>query len=123
MICKKSALRLNLCGKDAFFLVLIPTLGLISVWSCFSLDQQVFSLLSQKPVNWDGNFWLKAFTYLGKAWLLIWLLLIWFLSTGRQRPVLITFLALIIISLTVIPLKVGVKRPRPNSIYIVQDAC
>jgi len=87
-----------------------------SGWSYFNLDQQVFSSLCQKPVNWDGNFWLKAFTYLGKAWLLIWLLLIRFLSTGRQRPVLIALLALIIISLTVIPLKIGVKRPRPYEV-------
>jgi undecaprenyl-diphosphatase len=59
---------------------------------------------------------LKAFTYLGKTWVLVWLLIIWFHSTGRQQPVLIAFLALILISLTVIPLKVSVKRPRPYEV-------
>jgi protein-S-isoprenylcysteine O-methyltransferase Ste14/membrane-associated phospholipid phosphatase len=97
-------------------------LGLIAAWSYFNLDQRIFSLLSQKPVNWDGNFWMKASTYLGKAWLLIWLLLIWFLLTGRQRPVLIAFLALIIISLAVIPLKVSVRRPRPREVITANQS-
>ena len=99
-----------------FLPAFILILGLVAVWSYFNLDQRVFSLLCQKPVNWDGNFWLKAFTYLGKAWLLIWLLLIWYLSTGRQRPILIALLALIIIFLTVIPLKISAKRPRPYEV-------
>ncbi len=116
MIYKKLTSKLNLSRNDMFFLAFIPILGLLAVWSYFNLDQQVFSLLCQKPVNWDGNFWLKAFTYLGKAWLLIWLLLIWFLATGRQRLVLIAFLALIIVFLTVTSLKVGVKRPRPYEV-------
>jgi protein-S-isoprenylcysteine O-methyltransferase Ste14/membrane-associated phospholipid phosphatase len=104
-----------------FFLVLIPTLVVIAAWSYFNLDEEVFLLLSQKPVNWNENFWLKAFTYLGKPWLLIWLLLIWFISTGRQRPVLIAFLALIMVSLTVIPVKVTVKRPRPQDIIKIHS--
>ncbi len=116
MIYKKLISRLSLCSKDVFFLVLVLTFGLAAVWSYFNLDQKVFSLLCQKPVDWDENFWLKAFTYLGKVWLLIWLLLIWFLSTGRQRPVLIAFLALIITFLTVVPMKAAVRRPRPYEV-------
>lgn len=113
---QKITSRLNLSGSCVFLPAFILILGLVAVWSYFNLDQRVFSLLCQKPVNWDGNFWLKAFTYLGKAWLLIWLLLIWYLSTGRQRPILIALLALVIISLTVIPLKISVKRPRPYEV-------
>jgi protein-S-isoprenylcysteine O-methyltransferase Ste14/membrane-associated phospholipid phosphatase len=116
MIRKKLISRLNFCSKDVFFLGLTLTLGLIAVWSYFNLDQQVFPLLCQKPLNWGGTFWLKAFSCLGKAWLLIWLLLMWSLSTGRQKPVLVALLALIIISLVVIPLKVSVKRPRPREV-------
>ncbi|MFQ6036688.1 MAG: phosphatase PAP2 family protein [Sedimentisphaerales bacterium] len=78
-------------------------------------------MLSAKPINWHRNYWIKAFRYLGRAWLLIWLLLVWFLSTGRQRPVLITLLALIIVGLTVNPLKVGVRRPRPREVIKAQS--
>jgi len=113
---RKLASKLNLCGKDLFFVFFILILGLVAIWSYFNLDQHVFSLLCEKPVNWNKSYWLEVFTYLGKAWLAIWLLLIFFVSTGRQRLVLIAFLALIIVSLTVNPLKVSVKRLRPREI-------
>lgn len=113
---EKLRIKLNLSRIDIVLLVFVLILGLLSVWSYFKLDQQVFSLLCQKPVNWHKNFWVKAFTYLGSAWLPIWLLLISYLLTGKQRPVLITLLALIIVGLMVNPLKVAVRRPRPSEI-------
>jgi protein-S-isoprenylcysteine O-methyltransferase Ste14/membrane-associated phospholipid phosphatase/SAM-dependent methyltransferase len=113
MIYRKLASRLSFRGKDIFFLVFILIIGLIALWSYFNLDQQVFSLLRQNPINWHSNYWIKAFRYLGRAWLPIWLLLVWFLSTGRQRPVIITLIALIIVGLMATSLKVGVRRPRP----------
>ncbi len=78
-------------------------------------------MLRQKPVHWDDNFLMKAFTYLGNGWILIWLLLIWFLSTGRQQPVLIAFLAMIIVFLTVTPLKVCTNRMRPREVIKAQS--
>jgi undecaprenyl-diphosphatase len=108
--------RLSICRKDVLLLIFILALAVIAVWSYWNLDQPVFSLLRQRPVKWEDNFWLKAFTYLGNTWVLVWLLLIWFLSTGRQRPILIAFLALFMCALTVIPLKVSVKRPRPHEV-------
>jgi len=116
VIYRKLISRLSFCRKDVFFLVFILVIGLIALWSYFNLDQFVFSLLRQKPVHWNRIFWVKAFTYLGRAWLPIWLLLVCFLSTGRQRPVLITLLALIIVALMVTSLKVGVRRPRPREV-------
>jgi undecaprenyl-diphosphatase len=116
VICKKLISKLNSSGSSIFFAVFILTLATVAIWSYFKLDQQVFSLLCQKPIQWDKIFLVKAFTYLGKTWMLVWLLLIWFLSTGQKRPVLIAFLALIIVSITVIPLKVIVKRPRPHDV-------
>lgn len=104
------------CGRDIFFLVFISIAGLIAVWSYFYLDGRVFQLLSEQPNNWNRNFWLAAVAYLGKVWLPIWLMLIWFLVTGRQRPVLIAFVALIMISLTVTPLKMLTNRPRPREV-------
>ena len=56
MIVQKMASRLNLCRKDVFFLVFILALGLLALWSYFDLDQQTFSLLSQKPNNWNKNY-------------------------------------------------------------------
>ena len=103
-------------GRDIFFLVFIATAGLIAVWSYFYLDGQIFQLLSQHPNNWNRNFWLVAVAYLGKIWLPIWLMLIWFLATGKGRPVLIAFLALIMISMTVTPLKMLTQRPRPREV-------
>jgi len=96
--------------------VLIAILGFLAVWSYVNLDQRVFSLLCQKPVKWDRNFWVNAFTYLGKAPVLIWLTLIWFLSTGRHRPLVIVLLALLIVAFAVDPLKVCVRRERPYAI-------
>ncbi len=121
MIYKRSTSRLNLSENDYIFAIFILILGLLAVWSYFNLDQRVFSLLCQKPLDWHKSFLLNAFTYLGKAWLPIWLLLIWFLSTGRQRPVLIAFLALIMVALTVTPLKYAVRRPRPYEIIRAQS--
>jgi len=121
MIYRKITSRLSFCRKDVFFLFFILVLGLLALWSYFNLDQQVFSLWRREPINWHSNYWIKAFRYLGRAWLPIWLLLVWFLSTGRQRPVLITFLALIIVAVMVNPLKVGVRRPRPREVLKTQS--
>jgi undecaprenyl-diphosphatase len=113
---KKLTTRLNLSGKDYIFGIFILILGLAAVWSYIKLDELIFSFLCQKPVNWHKNSWVEAFTYLGKTWMLIWLLLIWFLSTGQQRPVLIAFLALIIATVMTSPLKFAVGRPRPREV-------
>jgi protein-S-isoprenylcysteine O-methyltransferase Ste14/membrane-associated phospholipid phosphatase len=117
---RKLISKLSLCRKDVFFLVFILVIGLIALWSYFNLDQQVFSLLRQNPINWHSNYWIKAFRYLGRAWLPIWLLLVWYLATGRQRPILITLIALIIVGLIVTSLKVGVRRPRPREVIKTQ---
>ena len=103
-------------GKDIFFLVFIAVAGLAALWSYFYLDERIFQLLSQEPVKWNRNFWLVALALLGKVWLPIWLMLIWFLVTGRQKPVLIALLALIMIALTVTPVKMLTNRPRPREV-------
>jgi len=113
--------KLNLSRIDIVFWVFVLILSLLSVWSYFKMDQQVFSLLCQKPINWHKNFWVKAFTYLGSAWLPTWLLLISYLLTGKQRPVLITLLALIVVGLMVNPLKFAVGRPRPSEVIRAQS--
>ncbi|MGB8226461.1 MAG: phosphatase PAP2 family protein [Sedimentisphaerales bacterium] len=120
MIHKKLISKFNFCGKDVFFLVLIVVCGLLSIWSYFKLDQQVFSWLCQKPPGWGENFFEETIAYLGKTWLPVWLLLVWFIATGKQRPVLVALLALIIVLLIVTPLKVSVGRPRPREVKVGQ---
>ena len=108
--------KLNLRSKGSFFPILAVVLGLCAAWSYFNLDQRVFSFLCENPINRNGNLWLKAFAFLGKAWMLVWLLLVWFLSSGRQKPVMVGLLALIITASMVVPLKFGVGRARPRDV-------
>lgn len=116
MIHKKLMSKLNFCGKDIFFLILIAVCGLLSVWSYCNLDQRVFNLVSKMPDNWDTNFLTKAIACLGKVWLPIWLLLVWFIVTKKQQPVLVSFIALIMALLIVTSLKHSVHRPRPRDV-------
>lgn len=113
--------KLSISGKNIAFFAFIVALGSISIWSYFHLDKRVFSLLSQAPVKWHRNHWLAEFVLLGKGWLPIWLLLIWSLATGRKRPVLIGLMALIMVAVTVTPLKVCTKRSRPYEVVKAQS--
>ncbi|MFA6185845.1 MAG: phosphatase PAP2 family protein [Phycisphaerae bacterium] len=116
MVDNKRISKLNFSGRDMFILCLIAACGLFSVWSYFNLDQRIFTLLSKTPVNWDDNFLAQAIAWLGKTWLPIWLLLVWFISTKKQQPVLVAFLAMIMVFVIVTPLKYSVKRPRPRDV-------
>ena len=108
--------KLNFSGRDVVILLFVAVSGLFAVWAYFNLDQRVFSSLRQKPLDWDDLFWLEPITFAGKTWLQIWLILIWFLFKKNKRPVLISFLALLVVLTTVMPLKFGVGRPRPYEI-------
>ncbi len=56
-------------------------------------DQRAISWVVQSGTDPDSNRWIDAFTLLGKAWLQIWLLLVWFVASGRRREVLAGILA------------------------------
>jgi len=116
MIHKKIISRLNFSGRDVFFLLLIAVCGLLSLWSYFYIDQRIFTLLSNTPVKWDDNFLAQAIICLGKTWLPIWLLLVWFITMKKQQPVLVSFFALIMALLIVTSLKYSVQRPRPRDV-------
>ena len=89
------------------------SLTLAAVVSFAALDQRIISHLSRKPMAWTHARWVETFALLGKAWLLIWLLFVWVLVTRRRREVLTALLALIIIGISVGPLKALTGRPRP----------
>jgi len=116
MISRKPIHPPGLSSNSVFPITLALTLTLCAVLSWLFLDRKVLSVLSQNSINWNRNFWLEELVYLGKAWVLIWLVLIWFLATGRRRTLLITLVALIMTSLTVVPLKGVSKRQRPCDI-------
>lgn len=98
--------------------VLIPivVLCLAAALSFFLLDERVFSSLRQHPIHWTSSDFISAFIQLGKTWVPIWLLLLWFYVTTRLRPTLIALLALLLVAPTVLPLKSVVRRPRPRDI-------
>jgi membrane-associated phospholipid phosphatase/protein-S-isoprenylcysteine O-methyltransferase Ste14 len=83
-------------------------------------DRPAMSALSRTSANWDNGFWMHAFTRLGKAWLEIWLLLVWFWVARRRREVLAGLLALILVGIVVCSLKVIVDRPRPYAVLQAQ---
>jgi membrane-associated phospholipid phosphatase len=78
------------------------------------LDKPVFDWLSQRGGLEVRGLWIDAFRLLGKAWLLVWLLLIWVAITGRWRLALLALLALLVMAVPVNSLKVLVGRPRPR---------
>ncbi len=116
MICKNLRSKLNFSGRDVFILIFVAVSGFVALWAYFNLDQRIFSFLRQQPLDWDDLFWVEPITFAGKTWLQIWLILIWFLFKKNQRPILISFLALLVGLTIVIPLKFGVGRPRPYEI-------
>ncbi len=116
---KTEQLRLRRINLEIWAAIII--LGLAALVSYFLLDEQAFSWLRRHRSNWYKNDWLQAFTLLGKAWVLIWLLLSWVLATGRHRPALVAILVLLLISPAVISLKAIVQRPRPADIAKVHS--
>jgi membrane-associated phospholipid phosphatase len=96
--------------------VSVITLCLATLLSYFLLDERVFFWLCRHPSNWYANNWVQAFILLGKAWVVIWLLLSWVWATGQERPALAGLLALLLIAPTVCTLKPLVHRPRPREV-------
>lgn len=115
MIDKKTS-ELKLRRINLALWVSIIVLVLAAALCYFLLDRRVFSLLVKYPNTWDENVWLRALKRLGKAWVLIWLLLLWVCVARRPRPALIGLLAMLLLIPAVLPLKVLVRRPRPREV-------
>ncbi|OHB62951.1 MAG: hypothetical protein A2Y77_18570 [Planctomycetes bacterium RBG_13_62_9] len=77
------------------------------------LDHVVRGWLLAHPNTWHRRPWVNGFRQLGKANVVIWLLLLWSCITDRWRPTFVTIIALILVSLCVCPLKGLVQRRRP----------
>ncbi len=80
------------------------------------VDSTVSGWLQNHPNTWYRNEWVNAFRQLGKAGVPIWLLLVWGCLTDRWRPTAVTLAALILVSLSIAPLKAIVRRCRPSMV-------
>ncbi|MBN1363125.1 MAG: phosphatase PAP2 family protein [Sedimentisphaerales bacterium] len=78
------------------------------------LDKPVFEWQLRRGFVPFSNLWIDAFRLLGKAWLLVWLLLAWVATTSRWRRVYAPLLALLILALPLNATKLLVGRPRPR---------
>jgi undecaprenyl-diphosphatase len=116
MIDKKQTSKLRMVRNGLAVLVPVMALSLAAVFSFFLLDEYVFSTLRQQTPTWHSNEWVEAFKLLGKTWVPIWLILLWFCFTGRLRLTLIGLLALLLVAPTVNSLKILVRRPRPRDV-------
>jgi membrane-associated phospholipid phosphatase len=105
---------------DTVIWSVVLILSVLSLASVFGFDRPTLSALSRTKVDWDGGFWADTFTRLGKAWLQIWLLLIWFWVSRRRREVLAGLLSLILVGIVVSPMKVAANRPRPHAVLQAQ---
>ena len=95
-------------------LITISILALLAVLSFFLVDEKVFAYLFEHRPTICENKWVDAFRQLGKAWVPIWLLLIWLLATRKVKPVLVALIAMPLIFPLVYPAKYLVARPRPE---------
>ena len=88
---------------------------MIAAAVCFLLfDQQVIRFLYNNDLHWGSYKAVKTFQYLGKTWLLIWLILFWVILTGKNQVIICALLTFLAVGATVLPLKLLVQRERPS---------
>ncbi len=78
------------------------------------LDEPVRQRLLAHPDTWHDWAWVNAFRQLGKAYIPVWLILLWSCLTNRWRITAVTLMALVLVGASVCPLKILTSRPRPN---------
>jgi len=101
---------------DKYILVIIAVMVLLTIISFLFIDANVYKRLRDQPINLEQDTLIRAFVYFGKAWALIWWLLVWILLTNRLRPVLVGLFALVLLLPVVHPLKILTGRPRPREV-------
>jgi membrane-associated phospholipid phosphatase len=79
-------------------------------------DEPVRQRLLESPGTWYWHPWVNALRQLGKAYVPIWLVLLGSCVANRWRPTVVTLTALVLVSLSVCPLKALVPRSRPNAV-------
>lgn len=106
-----------------FIWVPLILLGIVAIGTSYLfLDSIVSRRLFDHPVDWHRNVWVNGFRQLGKAGTPIWLLLAWSGITNRWRPTLALILAVILVSVSVSPLKAITRRYRPNMVMTAYES-
>jgi membrane-associated phospholipid phosphatase len=89
--------------------------GILAIILCFLfLDQAVRQWFQNHPDVWHEHAWVNGFRQLGKAYVVIWLLLLWSCLIDHWRATIVCLVALALVALCVCPLKVMVRRSRPH---------
>jgi len=81
-----------------------------------SLDGRVLERLAVRQIRWHTIPWVNAFRQLGKAWVPIWLVILWAAVSGQSRPLVTTLVALVLTMVVVVPLKGVTQRLRPAAV-------
>jgi len=92
--------------------VLSGVLATIAAYSLF--DKPSMQWFAHHPDHWHRIGWVNAFRQLGKAYVLMWLVLLWGLMTNHWRATVTVCVALALVALTVCPLKAIAHRKRPG---------
>ncbi len=86
---------------------------LATIGSYLYLDRVVSSRLWDHPIKWHHNFWVDGFRQLGRAGVPIWLAAVWGCVTSKWRPTIVVVVAMVLVGISVCPLKAIVRRTRP----------
>ena len=111
----------QILGKDrwprrrAWVCVGLALFGAVATFLIYLLlDGPVWQWLLAHPNTWHEHNGVNAFRQLGKAYVPIWLTLLWSCLTNHWRTTVVALLALALVGLSVCPLKILTARRRPN---------
>ncbi len=86
---------------------------LATIGSYLFLDSMVSRWLWDHPNTWHTNFWVNGFRQLGRAGVPIWLAAVWGCVTTKWRPTVVVMAAMVLVGISVCPLKAIARRTRP----------
>jgi undecaprenyl-diphosphatase len=90
---------------------------LATVGGYLFLDPVVSRRLWDHPNTWHKNSWVDGFRQLGRGGLPIWLAAVWSCLTDKWRPTIVIVVAMILVGVSVCPLKALVRRARPSQAF------
>jgi undecaprenyl-diphosphatase len=101
-----------------FWLLLsIAILVALSVFFYFCLDMRIAAAAYNHPQSWPDAGFFDSFKQLGKAHIVIWLIIIWAMILRSPRLAVAGLLAMVFLAAAVLPLKASIDRPRPKFLF------
>lgn len=104
--------RMRRASRIMWFCIIGLIAGVVLCY--FYVDEGVRTWVYNHPEALQKGRWLKALEQLGKGWPIIWLMMLWVWMSGQTRTAKKAILSLVIVAVTVIPLKIIAHRPRPR---------